>query len=266
MRRICLFVVLAAAWMALSTATASAQLFPGGSRRNSSYDIGAYDAAVGMSALRSSNAAARGMAQTYQAWGQQASSAQMSATQSGIRDAMSADAQQRAQGIYGQQQANRDWWFQAQERQVAQRQAAASQSRSGAATYPSAAPRYAPSAVAANPMSPYVPPPSMMGFESSPDVAPASSGIIKWLPVLSGPEFAQQRARIEAPYLRSSKGLSNPTPEDYRNMIETSAEMKTTLKRMADAISAQDYLSGVAFLDQLAAEARGRLEKTSPKS
>jgi hypothetical protein len=262
MRRTCIIVVLAA-WMALSATTASAQLFPGGSRRNSSYDIGAYDAAVGMNALNSSNAAARGMAQTYQAWGQQATSSQMSATQSGIRDAMSADAQQRAQGIYGQQQTNRDWWFQTQEQQVAQRQAAASQPRAGAATYPSAATPYVPSsAVAANSASPYTPPAGMLGFESSPYVAPASSGIIKWLPVLSGPGFARQRAEIEAPYLCSPKGLSNPTPEDYRNMIETAGQMKTMLKRMADAISAQDYLNAVAFLDQLAAEARGRLEKT----
>ena len=41
--------------------------------------------------------------------------------------------------------------------------------------------------------------------------------------------------------------------------------MKLILQGMAAGISAQDYLNTEAFLDQLAAEARGRLEKVSPK-
>jgi hypothetical protein len=258
MRRMCMIVVLAALGIETSVQTVSAQVFSGRRVHRSSYDgyDSEYDAMVGMNALNNSNAAARGMAQSYQAWGQQA--AQGSATQSGIRSAMDTDAQRRSQAISSQQQSNRDWWYQTERRQVAQRQAPAAQPQVVAVPLPYSVP-----SSGAGSDSPYTPPASVAGFESAP--VPVSSGIIKWPPVLSGPAFIRQRARIEDPYLRSIKGLSTPTPKDYRDMIETAEQMKAMLKTVSDVISAQDYMSAVTFLDQLAAEARGRLEKTPPK-
>jgi hypothetical protein len=256
MRRTCMIVVLAAVWMETSVQTVSAQIFSGRRSNHASYDGFDYDSMVGLNALNSSSAATRDMAQAYQAWGQQAT--QGSATQSGIRTALDTDAERRTQAIYGQQQANRDWWYQTERRQVAQRSSSAAQPQAVAVPLPYSVP-----SSGAGSDSPYTPPASVAGFESAP--APVSSGIIKWPPVLSGPAFLRQRARIEDPYLRSVKGLSTPTPKDYRDMIETAERMKAMLKTVSDVISAQDYLSAVAFLDQLAAEARSRLEKTPPK-
>ena len=71
---------------------------------------------------------------------------------------------------------------------------------------------------------------------------------------------------IEAPYRRNPTGLSIPTADDYKNMIETTGRMKETLKQMTAEISAQEYLDAEAFLDQLATEARQRLEKAQPKT
>jgi hypothetical protein len=280
MRRIGTIVLLAAVWIELSATIVSAQMYPGRYRNHSSYDIDAYDAAVGMNALNNANNAYRDMAQNYQAWRQQPSSQQM-----GIpRGAMDSDAQQRSQAIFSQQQANRDWWFQTQQQQVAQRQTETAQ-----LPYQSLAAQPPPRA-----MQPQDQPPQDQaalqrqyeaaqgerararrlyetaefapGFESAtPAVPPAATDIIKWSPVLQAPQFAVQRARIEAPYRRSSKGLSTPTAKDYQDMIAATGQMKLILKDLAGSISAQDYLNAEAFLDQLAAEAHGRLEKASPK-
>ncbi len=46
-------------------------------------------------------------------------------------------------------------------------------------------------------------------------------------------------------------------------MIDAAQRMKTILGQMTATISAQDYLGAVKFLDELAAEARGRIEKSS---
>ena len=72
---------------------------------------------------------------------------------------------------------------------------------------------------------------------------------------------------VEAPYRRAPKGEAIPTVEDYKNMIDAAEQMKTILGQMTAEISAQDYLNTVKFLDQLAAEARGRIEnvKAAPE-
>jgi hypothetical protein len=253
MRRICLVFVLAILCMEMTAEIASAQLFPRGRRSSGGYDIDAYDTAVGMNALSNSTAAASELAQSYQSWRQQTGSSQMSATQSSIRSTMGADAERRSQDIAAQRQSHRDWWFQTQQQQVAQRQAAPARSDTVVVPYIPA-----PSPSATSSPSVYTPP---AGFEAA-SAAPVSN-IIKWPPVLSGPGFAQQRAQIEAPYLRGVNGLSTPTADDYRNMIKTTEQMKTMLKYVADVVSAQDYLTATAFLDKLAAEARDRLKNTS---
>jgi hypothetical protein len=289
MRRTCMIAVLAAAWMALSTATASAQMFPGRHRNSSSYDVDAYDTAVGLNALNSANNAARSTAQAYQAWSQQ-SSQQMSGTQSRISSAMDADAQRRTQNIYGQQQANRDWWFQAQQQQVAQRQAETAQwqgqpvprqNQAAQRQYPPAPQQnqalqqqnldaqwrdqeaqWQYEAVRRQEQAAQFTP----GFESAaPDTPRAATDIIKWLPLLQAPQFAAERARVEAPYRRSSKGPIIPSAKDYQEMIDATGQMKVTLKEMTTYITAQQYLNAEAFLDQLATEARGRLENAAPK-
>ena len=51
-------------------------------------------------------------------------------------------------------------------------------------------------------------------------------------------------------------------------MIDAAEQMKTILGQMTAEISAEDYLNTMKFLDQLAAEARGRIEtgKAAPSS
>jgi hypothetical protein len=48
-------------------------------------------------------------------------------------------------------------------------------------------------------------------------------------------------------------------------MIKAVEQMQTTLKSMTARITAQEYFQAKPFLDQLAAEARERLEKLAPK-
>jgi hypothetical protein len=243
MRRASLIAVLVAGSIAMSATTAWAQL---GSRRSGgSYDTWGFndDAFAAAAALNSANSTARTTAQSFQAWSQRAS--QGYGTQSGIRNTMDAAAQQRNQAIYSQQQANRDWWLQTQQQQMVQQQAAQRQFDTG---------RYAAAPA---------------GFEAASVTAPsapkAAADIINWLPLLQAPQFAAERAKIEAPYRRSAQGLSSPTAEDYENMIKATEQMKLILRGMTATITAQQYLDAEAYLDKLASEARERLEKNEPK-
>ena len=167
--------------------------------------------------------------------------AQNEQMQSGIRNTMLNQAQAQNQANLSQRQANRDWWFQYQGQKMAQDRAQASR---------------VPMALA-----------SAAGFESSPAPAArpaASDDIIKWPSILQGPSFAEQRGRIEAPYLRSAKGLSTPTAKDYENMALVTGQMKVILKQMTSQITAQEYLEAEGFLDQLGAEARSFAAKAAP--
>jgi hypothetical protein len=266
MRRFCIIVAMAAISMEMAAATASAQVFSG-RQRHSYYDGYDYDAAVGVYALTSADNASQQAAQSYQAWRQQAGSSQMSSMQSNIQSALNADAQRRTQDIYSQQQGNRDWWFQAQQQQVAQRQAAATQLEV-AQVQADAIDRLSQKSSDRPQDGQYETSPAPLpGFESEPAIIPPTVplDVIPWPPVLRFKRFADGRAQIEAPYRRSSKGLSTPTAKDYKNMIDAAEKMKTTLKGVANILTAQDYLNTVEFLDQLVSEARGRLEKAVPK-
>jgi hypothetical protein len=240
MRRTCWLAAFAAALLGLSATTATAQMFPGGRYNRGYYDGYNDDGVAAVYALNSADSNARTTSQAYQSWSQRGSQ-EMTGMQSGIRGAMDASADQRTQAIYDRQQGNRDWWFQVQQQQVAQQQMAQRQ-----------APRYTGAAA---------------GFEPSPTPhAPqATDDIIKWLPLLQAPQFAADRAKIEAPYRRSTKGLSRPTTDDYKNMIKTAERMKVTLKGMATNLTAQEYIDAESFLDKLADEARERVEKATPK-
>ena len=238
MRRTCLIAVIAAIWIGMSAATVSAQMFPRSRYSRSSYD--GYDdgALAAAAALNSADNSARNNAQAYQAWSQQAASSQMSGMESGVRSEMDASSQQYTQSIYNRQQAGRDWWFQVDQQQVAQRQAQAA--------------RYAAMST---------------GFESAEaaNAPKAKTDIIKWPPLLQIPQFAAQRTQIEAPYRRGSKGLSTPTADDYRNMVKAAERMKAILKGMTAELTAEQYFDSEDFLNRLAAEARGRIEQAAPK-
>jgi hypothetical protein len=201
--------------------------------------------------------------------------------ESGIRNEMDADAARRAQSVSGSQQSGADWWFQAEQQQSAQRRQAARQ-------------EVAPPPIEAVPSPSYVAPPqdqpaqwrddgdeqrqydavrwqNEMAFHSPGIdshrfvVPPAATDVIKWPPALQVPRFAEQRRRIEAPYRRSATGLSTPTAKDYEDMIDAVGKMKATLKGATGYLTAKEYLDAGAFLDQLAAEVRARLEKAEAK-
>ena len=223
-------------------------MWPGRGYRGDYGGYGGYygyggDGAWGAYTSALNNATSRNVAEQDRLAGQNAALQQRAMMQSGIRNTLTTQAQTRTQDLLDRQQSNKDWWFQVQQQQLAQRQTVAAR--------------------------PYVGQAPVAGFESA---APAraqpeaATDIIKWPSVLRDPRFAQQRAAVEAPYRRAPKGEAIPTVEDYQNMIEAAAQMKTILGQMTAEISAQDYLNTMKFLDQLAAEARGRIANARPAS
>ncbi len=224
--------ILAVICFLVSATTAAAQFWPGYGYSGGYGAWGGYASAL-------NNATSRNVAESDRLMGQSAAMQQRAMVQSGIRNTLTTQAETRTQNILGQQQSNRDWWFQVQQQQVAQRHAMSARPSAG--------------------MSP------VSGFESAAPAAAsapeAATDVIKWLPVLCEPRFAAERARVEAPYRRDPTGRTNPTTADYQNMIDAAGQMKAVLGRMTAEISAQDYLNAEKFLDQLAAEARGRIEK-----
>jgi hypothetical protein len=213
--------------VALSAATAEAVY-----RRHVGYYGGyGYNSAIVIYDLNAAANAQRYAAQSERLLGQQIAAQQMGAMHSGIRNAIELDGQRRTQNVILQQQADRDWWLQTQQQQSNQRRALAAQ----------------------------------LALMKAAEADTAALDVIHWPAVLRQPQFAERRARIEAPYRRGAKTTSVPTTEDYRVMIEAVGQMKTILKGMADDISAREYLDAEAFLDRLAAEARGKLDKAGVK-
>ena len=215
---------------------ADAQLFSGRHAFGGGYgggDYGAYPYSVPSGYSNTS----RMVMQADRSSGQRAMAAQSAAMQQGIRSTLSSQADARTQAIYSQRQQGRDWWFQTQQQQMAQRQSMGSRPGMSAA---------------------------MANFEPEPAAlsSRAATDVIKWPVVLQDERFAEQRAMIEAPYRRVPK--ANPTLTDYRDMVEGTEQMKAFLKQMLAEISAQEYLSAESFLNQLAGEARGRIEKAAP--
>ena len=233
MRRSGLIVVLAIL-LGTSATAVSAQWWPGYHH----YYPGYYDGyGYGFGIIYGLNGGWNGrryVAQSERLLGQQIAAMQAAARQNGIRDAMSAEAQRRSDQIYGQQQADRDWWLQVQQQQIAERQQAAELAAMTAGAPSDSAPK-------------------------------AATDVVKWPPLLQAAPFAEPRALIEAPYRRNSKGLSTPTAADYKDMIKAVGRMKVILKGMTASLMAQEYFDCQAFLDRLAADASERLEKAAAK-
>jgi hypothetical protein len=162
--------------------------------------------------------------------------------QSGIRNTLTSQAQDRTDAIMNQRQANQNWWSQVQNQQMEQRQAREYSS---------------PAAIAAG----LGADPAAAGFAPASSPPAVATDIIKWPPVLQGREFASYRTQIEAPYRRSPPGLSTPTPDDYREMAKAVDDMKAVLEwRLGqDGLATQDYQQAKAFLNTLGQELRGRL-------
>ncbi len=217
-------------FISLVPAAASAQFWPGYGYRGGGY--GAWGAAVAAQA----DATMRNVAQREHASSKRMAAQQRDAMQSGIRNTLNTQSEMRIRGTMSQQQSNRDWWFQVQQQQTSQRRAmqAGAPSPAMAAFVPTAPTRRTPT---------------------------VATDIIAWPPVLWDSRFAEARATVEAPYRRSAETQSARTVADYESMIEAAEQMKFLLVAMASEISAQEYLHTEQFLDQLAAEARGRIER-----
>jgi hypothetical protein len=224
--------LVAICWLALA-GPALAQFWP----RNPYYGGGGWGAypvgQVGTSRM---------VAAQNQQLGQVAAMGQNLVVQSGIRNTLTSQAQDRTDAIMNQRQANQNWWSQVQTQQMEQRQARGYGSPAALAAGLGADP-------AAGGFAPASPPPA------------AATDIIKWPSVLQGREFASYRAQIEAPYRRSPPGLSTPTPDDYRDMAKAVDDMKAVLEwRLGqDGLATQDYQQAKAFLNTLGQEVRGRL-------
>ena len=228
MNRQILVAMLVAGGMLALARQAPAQFFPG-------FGYGGYGDMNGAAALLGADSrqatAMQLKAQSMQA-GQQAVMAQNSVVQSGIRNTLSTQAQSQTNAILSQQQANQDWFFQQQNRQMAQQKA-----MGGA---------YGAAGVAG-------------GFGPPAGPPPAAMDIIKWPTVLQEQCFASERAKIEAPYRRSPPKLSTPTPADYRQMAGTVEDMKAVLEwRLKEGVETADYNAAKTFLNQLGQEVAAR--------
>ncbi len=93
--------------------------------------------------------------------------------------------------------------------------------------------------------------------------ADTTPGVIAWPPALRGPRFAAHRARIESPFRQEN---SSRSAEDYQAIILAGAEMKTMLDESKAELAEKAYRAAASFLEQLAAEARERLDaKLTPQ-
>ena len=245
MRKIYVLGILAMVWLVASPAMVVAQRrgYSGGHRGYGGY--GGYGDDAGVMALQSSainQASARNVAQSNRLIGQSAVIQQNAMMQSGIRNTLSSQADTRTQNILSQRQSDRDWWFQVQQQQLAQRPA-----------YRSSSPALAACGFGTEP--------AADGFTAAGADSQVATDIIKWPTALQEKEFASRRALIEAPYRRSPPALSTPTAEDYRDMVKTVDEMKAILEwrlTVKSGLETKNYEQAKAFLDTLGQEASAR--------
>jgi hypothetical protein len=80
--------------------------------------------------------------------------------------------------------------------------------------------------------------------------------LIPWPPVLCDRRFAEQRAKIEAPFRRSPGGQPKLSPADCQSMIDAIEQMEVILGQMTSETSVHDSFVAGKFLDQLATETR----------
>jgi hypothetical protein len=174
--------------------------------------------------------------------GQNAAMQQSAMVQSGIRNTLSSQANERTENILSQRQANSDWWFQVQQQQMSGRQAS-----------PGSSPALVGCGFGAEPVA--------SGFAVGGPAPEVATDIIKWPPALQEKEFASRRALIEAPYRRSPPALSTPTAKDYRDMAKNVEEMKAILEwrlTVKSGLETSAYEQAEAFLDKLGQETSER--------
>lgn len=205
-------------------------------------DSGGWGALGSLSATSQYNTT-RNIQSANQLAGQNIAAQQQAAMQGNIRNTMMSQAQTQTQNILNQQQSNKDWWFQVQQQQVAQRQAMAGR------------------------MPPTMPPAS--SFEPSAAVAAASTPdtnatpapadeVMQWPTALQDSRFAALRNEVESPYRRTPGKLSYPTAAEYQAMLGPIEQMRSLLGQMTGDISARDYLDAEKFLNLISQQAQQR--------
>ncbi len=163
---------------------------------------------------------------------------QMSNMQSGIRNTLSASARNRTASMQNYTQDYTNWTLQHQDRQR-------SESRLPTRSFASS--------------------PTSMARAYPSTVARVSTSVIKWPVAFLDRRFDKLRAEIEAPFRKQASGGSPPTIEEYQKMIDAAGEMKGLMTGLAFDVSAAQYKELEKFLDTLAGEARGRIEKRTTK-
>jgi hypothetical protein len=87
-----------------------------------------------------------------------------------------------------------------------------------------------------------------------------ATDVIPWPPVLCDRRFAEQRAKVEAPFRRSPKGQLTLSPADCQSIIDAIEQMQITLGQMTAETSVHDSFVAGKFLDQLAGEIRQQVQ------
>ncbi|MCC6124044.1 MAG: hypothetical protein IT426_03710 [Pirellulales bacterium] len=225
----------------LQVEAALAQIAPrrnlGGNRGGGYY--GGYDTFI-YPDINQTNAAyqqANTQSREYQA---QTSMARSSAWRN-INQSVAQQANAQTQSMLAQRQSSKDWWYAQQSRQLAESKARSS---------------YQPMNL---PTGGYAEP-------AAPAQAPAEREIMIWPTLLKSAAFDELRAKVEAPFRRASADKQPLTADDYRGILQAIDEMKTKLSGMASQIVEAEYAAVEGYLNELAADARKRLEaRLSPK-
>jgi hypothetical protein len=227
----------------LSAGPAIAQFYPG-------YGYGGWGGFDGGAALAGSDfrqAAIIGAKTQSRLAGQQAAQQQNAVVQSGIRSTLTNQANAREAAIANQQQQTQDWWFQHQQQQFAQQQ----MTQRTAAEY----------STSSTPAAGW----SSLGPPRKPP--PAAMDIIQWPTLLQDPSFASERAKIEAPYRRTTyvpgtaPKLGTPNEDDYQQMAAAVEDMKAVLQwKLGEGVDTGQYNAAKAFLDQLGGELAKRIQ------
>jgi hypothetical protein len=221
--------------------TAFGQIWPGYYGNGYGYGYGGWGATSQYNTTRNIEAA-------DQLSGQVIAAQQSAAMQNNIRNTMMTQAQSQTQNILNQRQSNKDWWFQVQQQQAAQRRATPSRMPPLAAPATS----FEPAPVAAAPSAPV----------TTAAAAPADE-VMQWPVALQDPRFAGLRAEIEAPYRRTPGKMSYPTREEYLAMLQPIEQMRALLGQMTGELTAREYLDAEKFLNLVAQQAQ---ERAKPKS
>jgi hypothetical protein len=226
----------------LQSETATAQLAPHrnfGGRGGGYY--GGYDTVI-YPDVNKTNAAyqqAAIQAKQYQA---QTASGRSSAWQ-GINQSLAQQANFRTQSMMAERDSAKDWWFQQQSQQLANRQARES---------------YQPMNL---PNSNYGD-----GEGNAPQQTPAAKEIMLWPTLLKDPAFAELRSEIESPFRIAYADNKPLSAGDYRGILKSIDAMKIKLKGISSSVVDSEYEAVVSYLDELSADAQKRLNaRIDPK-